>query len=221
MRHQFYQKTASEQKRILWTTGTFLLFVCSLILVTSYLSKFYLLGCLIPILFLTAAPFIDLPMGKKSGKFIYYSPLFITEPKKNNKIVVHGGTLFDYLYTITPDLEGRERTKFVLYGYLLGLINLISEYEKRDQADLQIRGTSYIINEQTASRFGLQPVQTDFLQFLILVLNYIPITISYSFIKQRLHFPKISKIKTYEGELSELIRNKEKLIHLKNQLEPK
>lgn len=220
MKHTFYQKSDSEQRRILWKFGTLLFLICSLILVIAFLSGFYLLGFLIPVAILIAAPFLDLPMGRKNGKFIYYSPLFITEPERDRKIIVHGGTLFDYLYTISPDLNGPERTKFVLYGYLLGLINLISEYENQDEKDFQIRGTSYIINEKTAKRFGLQPVQTDFLQYLILLFNYIPITISNFFIKRKLHFPKFSDIKTYQGELSELARHKEKLIELKNKLKP-
>lgn len=219
MTHKFYQKPESEQKRILWKSGGFLFFVCSSILVIAYLSDLYFLGFLVPVVMLIAAPFLDLPMGRKNGKFIYYSPLFITEPEKNNKVVVHGGTLFDYLYTINPDLKGRDRTRFVLYGYVLGLIRFISDHENGNKDDLQIRGTSYIINHRTAARFGLKPVRTDFFQFMILLLNYIPITISYSFIKQSIHFPKISEIETYEGKLSDLSRNKEKLIQLKRHFE--
>lgn len=220
MTHQFFQKPDSEQQKFLWKTGIILFLVCILILLICYLTGLYLLIGLIPIAILIAAPFIDLPMGSKSGKFIYYSPLFITEPEKNGKIVVHGGTLFDYLFTVPSDLNGRNRTKFVLYGYILGLLCFISEYENKNRGDLQIRGTSYIINKRTAERFGLKPVKTDFVQLLILLLNYIPITLSYSFINQKVHFPKISEIKTYEGKLSEIESHKEELIQLKNQLEP-
>ncbi|MDZ7693685.1 MAG: hypothetical protein U5K69_21630 [Balneolaceae bacterium] len=169
---------------------------------------------------LIAAPFIDLPMGKKSGKFIYYSPLFITEKEKNNQVTVHGGTLFDYLFTISPNIKGRERTRFVLYGYISGLINFISQHENQDKDHLKVRGTSYIINPRTAARFGLQPVQKDFLQVLILLFNYIPITISYSFLKQELRFPKISDVQTYEGTFSEIAAHKEELVRLKNRLKP-
>lgn len=221
MTHQFFQKSRSEQRKILWKTGGALFLICSFILVISYLTGFYLLAILTPIVMLIAAPFIDLPMGKKNGKFIYYSPLFITEPVKNNKVIVHGGTLFDYLYTVSPDLKGCDRTNYVLYGLLLGLIKFISEHENRDNDDLRIRGTSYIINQRTAARFGLKPVKTDLFQYIIMLFNYIPITLSYSFIKRKIHFPKISEIKTYQGELSELANNKQKLLHLKNLLEPK
>ncbi|MDR9364295.1 MAG: hypothetical protein RI575_03070 [Balneolaceae bacterium] len=220
MKHQFFQKSDSEQQKFLWKTGLLLFLVSSLILLICYLTGLYHLAGLIPIAILITAPFIDLPIGRKNGKFIYYSPLFITEPERNGKVVVHGGTLFDYLFTITSDLKGRNRTRFVLYGYILGLLRFISEHENKSRGDLQIRGTSYIINDKTAARFGLKPVKTDILQLLILLLNYIPITLSYSYIKQKVHFPKISEIKTYEGKLSEMVRHKEKLIELKNQLEP-
>jgi len=221
MTHKFYQKSDSEQNSFLWKFGALLFFVCSLIIVLAYLSNLYILGVLIPVVILIAAPFIDLPMGRKSGKFIYYSPLFITEPERNNRVVIHGGTLFDYLYTITPDLKGNERIKYVLYGYIIGLIKFIEEHENRNKDSLLVRGTSYIINQRTAARFGLKPVQTDLLQLFILLFNYIPITISNCFIKQTFHVPKISEIKTYQGELSELIKNKQKLIQLKTRLEPK
>jgi hypothetical protein len=218
--HKFFQKSDSEQRKFLWKTGILLFLVSILILLISYLTGLYLLAGLIPITILIAAPFIDLPVGRNNGKFIYYSPFFITEPERNGKVIVHGGTLFDYVFTITPDMKELNRTKFVMYGYVLGLLRFISEHENSNN-DLQIRGTSYIINENTAARFGLKPVETDFLQLLILLVNYIPITLSYSFIKRKIHFPKISKIKTYEGELAEMVRHKEELIQLKNRLEPK
>ena len=220
MNHQFYQKTESEQRKFLWKTGAFLSLICSVVLVTAYLSGFYLLIFLLPIVILIAAPFIDLPMGEKSGKFIYYSPLFIIEKEKNNQITVHGGTLFDYFFTVNPDMNGRERTQFVLYGYVSGLINFISQHENQDKDNLKVRGTSYIINTRTATRFGFHPVQKDFLQVLILIFNYIPITISYSFLKQKLRFPKISDVQTYESTFSEIAEHKDELIRLKHRLKP-
>lgn len=220
MKHQFYQKSESEQKKTLWKIGVGLFLICSVVLTISYLTGSYFLIFLIPIIILIAAPFIDLPMGRKSGKFIYYSPLFITEAERDNQVTVHGGTLFDYLFTISPEMHGRERTQFVLYGYISGLINFISQHEKKNKDNLKVRGTSYIINPRTASRFGLQPVQKDFLQVMILLFNYIPITLSYSFLKQKLQFPKISDVQTYEGTFSELAAHKEELIRLKQRLKP-
>jgi len=218
--HRFFSKNEEEQKRLLWKTGLALLVTSIAILAISYFTGFYFLVFLIPVVILIAAPFIDLPMGKKSGKFIYYSPLFITEEERNNRVIVHGGTLFDYVYTIKPEMQKRKRTEFVLYGYIKGLINFISEHENQNKDNLKIRGTSYIINRRTARRFGLQPVQKDFIQIVLLLFNYIPITLSYSFLKQKFQLPKMSDVQTYEGTLSEIAAHKEELIQLKNRLKP-
>jgi hypothetical protein len=218
--HRFFSKNEEEQKRLLWKTGAVLFVTSIAILAISYFTGLYILVFLIPVVILIAAPFIDLPMGKKSGKFIYYSPLFITEEERNNKVTVHGGTLFDYVYTIKPEMQKRERTQFVLYGYISGLINFITEFEGQDKDNLKIRGTSYIINRRTASRFGLQPVQKDLGQVVLLLLNYIPITLSYSFLKQKLQLPKISDVQTFEGTLSEIAAHKEELFRLKHRLKP-
>jgi hypothetical protein len=135
-------------------------------------------------------------------------------------VIFHGGTLFDYVYTIQPELKGKSRTTFVLYGYIVGLIRFISEHEHQKNSDLTIRGTSYIINRRTASRFGLKPVQRDFTQTLLLFLNYIPITLSTSFLKRKLSFPKFSNIQSFEATFDELAAQKDELLRLKQQLQP-
>lgn len=220
MTHKFFQKSESEQKKLLLFAGLILLLVCGSIAVIAYLSGFYVLGGLIPVFLLIAAPFFDLPAGRKKGSFIYYSPFFITEPKKDGTVIFHGGTLFDYVYTIRPELRGNARTKFVLYGYILGLIRFISEHEDQENSNLKVRGTSYIITRRTASRFGLKPVQKDFLQMVVLFFNYIPITLSNSFLKQKLSFPKFSNIQTFEGTFDQLCARKGELLRLKRQLKP-
>jgi len=171
MEHRFFQKPESNQRKILFFLGSLLFLFCLIIVLVAYLTGFYLLGALIPIAILIAAPFFNLPAAKKNGSFKYYSPFLITEPKKDGLVIFHGGTLFDYYYTLSPDIEGRERIRYVLYGYVLGFLRFISEHEKSDSEDVTIRGTSYIINPRTASRFGLEPVQKDFLQILILLFN--------------------------------------------------
>ena len=220
MEHRFFQKPESNQRKILFFLGSLLFLFCLIIVLVAYLTGFYLLGALIPIAILIAAPFFDLPAGKKNGSFKYYSPFLITEPKKDGLVIFHGGTLFDYYYTLSPDIEGRERIRYVLYGYVLGFLRFISEHEKSDSEDVTIRGTSYIINPRTASRFGLEPVQKDFLQILILLFNYIPLTLSNSFLKQKLSFPKLSNVQTYEGNFEQMADQKDELLLLKRRLQP-
>lgn len=111
MTHKFYQKTEREQSSILWMTIGALIITCGIILLISMVTGFYLLLILLPVLMLIAAPFVDLPMGKKAGKFIYHSPLFIAEKERDNKIVVHGGTLFDYIHTIHPEMNAGDSSQ--------------------------------------------------------------------------------------------------------------
>ena len=220
MNHRFFQKSESDQRKVLILLGGLLFLFCVIVVVVAHLTGFYLLGALIPIAILIAAPFFDLPSGKKNGSFIYYSPFLITEPKKDGLVVFHGGTLFDYYYAIPPELKGHERTRFVLYGYVMGFTRFISEHENEKTGDLKIKGTSYIINPRTASRFGLQPVQKDFSQVLILLFNYIPIMLSNSFLKQKLSFPILSNVQTYEGNFEQLAAQKDELLRLKHRLQP-
>lgn len=219
MEHGFYKKSDREQKYLLIKTGVLIFTFSAALALIALSTKFYLLLFFIPIIFLIAAPFIDLPMGKKSGKFIYHSPLFISEKPLNDKIIIHGGTLFDYVFTIEKKMNANARTRFVLLGYVKGLLGFIQEHERGLDKDYTVRGTSYFVNERTAMFLGFSSVRTDFAQLIILLFNYIPLMTSGSYVKKGLTFPRLSEIKTYEAKLSQIIEHKSKLIQLKKRLE--
>ena len=95
---------------------------------------------------------------------------------------------------------------------------MITSYEKEQNTTIKVKGTSYILNERTANKIGFKVVKTDFLQKMILMFNYFNILISSSFAKKKLSFPKLSNIKTFESEISELLLRKEFLIGLNTKL---
>ncbi len=148
---------------------------------------------------------------------IYYAPLFITEKPKDGLIKIHGGTLFDYYFAIEKNLNGRERTSYIMYEYLNGLLALIEAY--KDQPQLRVQGTSYIINHRTAEKLGFKIIATNGFQKLILIYNYFNILISSSIAKNKLNFPKIGNTITLESTIGELVTHKEYIAKLKNQLE--
>lgn len=148
------------------------------------------------------APFFDTPSLKKSGKLIYYSPLFIIEKPKNGTIKIHGGTLFDYYFVIDKKMNGKQRTNFIIQQYLQGLLCLIEEH--KNDKNLKIRGTSYIMNKRTAEKIGFKIVKTDLLQKMILTYNYFNIFISNSISKNKISFPNLKEIKTYEADFQRL-----------------
>ncbi|MFD1016201.1 hypothetical protein [Winogradskyella rapida] len=148
-----------------------------------------------------------MPSLKKSGKLIYYSPLFIAEKPKNGLIKIHGGTLFDYYFVIDKTMNGKQRTDFIIQQYLDGLLRLIEKYEKAPS--MTIRGTSYILNKRTAEKMGFEIVETDVLQKIILIYNYFNILISTSIAKNKLAFPKLNNTKTFEADVRQLLKRKE------------
>lgn len=222
MKHPFYLKSKKEQNKIQFLIGLFALLA---ILTFSFISV--LIGVFVLPIFAFAitlsiiAPFFDTPSLKKSGGLIYHSPLFISEKPRKGMIKIHGGTLFDYVFVIDRNMNGKQRTKFILQQYLEGLLGLIANYENNQSQDIKIRGTSYIINERTAKRIGFKVVETDGIQTLILIYNYINLLISCSIAKGKLSFPNLKEIKTFETSLKGLVDRKDFIRNMNEKLRGK
>ena len=217
MNHRFYNKNKKEQNRILIVIAICSLTIIILSIIISIYSGIYLIGILIfGITLSIIAPFFDMPSLKKSGRMIYYSPLFITEKPKDGLIKIHGGTLFDYYFVIEKKMNGKQRTDFIIQQYLEGLLNLIEKYE-RDK-NMKISGTSYIINKRTAEKIGFEIINTDILQRLILTYNYFNILISNSIAKNKLTFPNLNKTETFESNIRQLLERKEYIEKLNKSL---
>ncbi|QSS98257.1 hypothetical protein [Psychroflexus sp. ALD_RP9] len=208
MNHKFYNKSKKDQNRFQIVLALISLVVVSLLIVVVVYVEFYLIGVLIIAIFLSIiAPFFDMPSLKKSGKMQYYSPLFIAEKPKNGLITIHGGTLFDYYFGIDRNMSGKQRTNFIIYQYLIGLLSLIEKHQ--NHPSMKIRGTSYIINKRTAQKIGFQVIETNVFQKMILSYNYFNILISNSLAKNRLAFPNINNTKSFEAEISQLLKRKD------------
>ncbi len=163
--HSFYSKTKRE-KRVFFAK-LFLISIGVIVILglLSYFTHFYFLGILGFSIYLTLlAPFIDVPGLQKTGGLVYYSLLFLGEKPKNNKISIHGGTLFDYLFVLHFNETGRQRTQFIFQQFLIGLLHLIEELENQNLHIEKISGTSYFLNEKTASRIGFTKTETNGMQ---------------------------------------------------------
>ena len=205
--HNFYNKTEKEQKLYFIKVIALLVLSLSAAFILIYLSKLYFLIGLVPFVILLFAPFLDTPKGIRSGSLQYQSSLLITQTTKK-KIIVHGGTLFDY-YFVLHQFPKSSRKKVVIIGYLRGLLNLIKAYANQAIADHPIQGTSYIINQRTAEKIGLEKVNTNGGQYLILILNYLVLMISYSYGAGKLRFPKLGEVNTYSGTLNKVAERKQ------------
>ncbi|WP_417367223.1 hypothetical protein [Flavobacterium beibuense] len=217
MNHRFYNKSNNEKNRILAVIATLSITIIVFSIIISIYSGIYLIGFLIFAITLSiVSPFFDIPSLKKSGRINYYSSLFLTEKPKNGVVKIHGGTLFDYYFVIDRKMNGKQRTDFIIQQYLEGLLSFIEEHKNDNQ--IKIHGTSYIINERTAEKIGFKSVETDVLQKVILTYNYFNLLISNSIAKKKLAFPNLSKTKTFEAEISQLIERKEYIERLNKSL---
>ncbi|AWW32352.1 hypothetical protein DN752_20630 [Echinicola strongylocentroti] len=207
MVHSFYEKPESQQKKLIFfvALAVSILFVGTLLI--AFITEVYWISLITAPFIMIAAPFIDTPMGKKKGKLIYYSPMFITERQENHKIIFHGGTLFDYCFALDFSLPGPQRTREILSGYLEGLLNFIEQHESSKE-DVMLEGTSYILQENAAKRLGFRSVPTQGIYSIILVVNYPTLIIAYSISKNKLSLPDLRKIKTYRSSVKELSNNK-------------
>ncbi len=74
------------------------------------------------------------------------------------------------------------------------------------------------MNERTVERIGFKVIKADFIQYLILVYNYFNILIAYSIAKNKLAFPRLKNLKTFEANINDLIEQKIFIKNLNNKL---
>jgi hypothetical protein len=220
VKHAFFEKSRKAQKG----------FQRNLALVSLLLSAvagvlLHLVGLLplifffVSILLSIVAPFFDVPNMIRSGKMHYCSPFLLCEAERNHKIVLHAGTLFDFFFVFPKEMSAGERQRMAQSGIVEGLINLIELHEMLDRPELRVQTTSYILNERSASKLGLEKQPTDASKKLLLYFNYFNLTASYSLLHRRLRFPAVKSVQTFEGSMAMLIERKPYLETLKNRLE--
>lgn len=212
--HGFYTKTSKQQNRFVWKIGLSLFFLIVILLALALLLKWYFLIIFIPFLIITVASFVDVPGGVKSGQLKHFSPLFLASKERKNVVVIHGGTLFDYYFTLHTISSGAERRKVIMVSQLSGLLQLINQYEAEGRSEVIIKGTSYIINRRTADKIGFTTTGPDAVQMIIMMLNYLPIMLCYSYAKGKISFPNLLNASTFYAPVKNLSANKEMLIHL-------
>ncbi|PPK85065.1 hypothetical protein CLV84_1955 [Neolewinella xylanilytica] len=170
---------------------------------------------LIALTLTVVAPFFDVPGLVERGKLTYYSALLLGEEPKHGRMIIHGGTLFDYYFTLDQAAPGHDRTRQVLADHLRGLLALIQAHDD----DLTIRGTSYIIGERTAVRIGLKKVPTDFVPYLILLFNYVNLMFAMRLVKGRWELPVLGRVHTFSGRVGDVRRRAAYLQSLLQRLE--
>lgn len=210
LENRYFQFWKKQKTKFLFKLISLVLIVLiSSILLSYYLSILFLAPVIFWITISIIASFFDMPSMIASGKLSYHSSLLISEEEKDEEIIIHGGTLFDYYFVLDPTATGNQRKNMILREYLNGLLNLIEKYQHR--TNLKITGTTYILNPRTAKKIGFEAMKPKEKQLLILILNYPNLTFTRSFAHRRLSFPNLKAIRTYSCTIQELSKNQEKI----------
>ncbi len=216
IRHRYYEKTPRQQRMALLSV---VLLIVSPIVVISVISAIIGWYWIIPVIVWLGitflAPFVDTPGLVKQGKLVYYSPLLLGQPGKHS-IRVHGGTLFDYCFVLTRNDNPAMRSRKVLLAYVQGLKQLIALHA--DEPSMTVIGTSYIINTRTANKVGFKEVPKEGIQVVLLAMNYLVLTASFSMVKGKLTFPKLSQVRTYKATIDDLRHHLHFINHIERKL---
>ena len=219
MTNKYYLKSEKEKRNFhIILVSYSLLFILLIFSISYYFGIYFLPIFFIWLTLIILAPFIDTPTLIKNEKLKYYSTLLLAEQQKNNSIVIHGGTLFDYYFIFNNESSGSERRKLILQQYLEGLLNLIKDHENTSSENLNIKGTTYILNEKTGKKLGFTSNKPDFIQTIILIFNYPNLLVTKSFANKKISFPNLTNTRAYETSLEELTANKGKIDNLNNRL---
>lgn len=220
MQHRYYQKTREERKTFNLKLGFLVVAVLGILFCLSYFLDFFLLLFVgFWILLSVLASFVDTPSMVKSGRLKYYSHLLLAEKEKNNQMVIHGGTLFDYYFTLSKNDSGSKRRNLVLAEYLRGLSVLAQKNEIK--ADVQIKGTTYVLNERTAQKIGFVSKRPEGVQMLILLLNYPTLIASKSFVAKQISFPNLTNTRTFTTNIETLRTHQDEIWKMSNILADK
>ena len=215
LKHSFYSLTPTQQRVFqLKLAGLFILFNLIVGFGLFGLGLWALIPFILALSLSIFAPFVDMPSGIKAGSLVYYSPLLIGEKVKHQRLVLHGGTLFDYYFVLDRTMNTRQCKKAIFACYIDGLLNLIEQYEQQQPTKITIKATSYILNARTATKMGLKPTKPDLLKRAILYFNFFNITCALSLLNSKLTWPDMGKTLSFEGELDSLIAKKPELIAL-------
>lgn len=125
------------------------------------------------------------------------------------KIDIHSGTSFDYLFVMRKYKPGPSTRNAMLYYYLEGMLRIIEKIEQGEIPEtVRITGTSYFFNERTAKKFGFSVGPPSlFLRFNIW-LNALDLCWMYSLSKGRLAFPDFRSIRNVSADGNTLVAHK-------------
>jgi hypothetical protein len=215
--HRFYEWSKRKQNGFLCLCGM-LFFVVIVLSFAGLLLGWYWSVLLYPLIFILAQ-FADTPLGHRSGRLIYFSPLFLAEKEKSGGFILHGGTVFDYVFVFSWQQAGETARRQVVEQFIAGLLAFVRYLEANDLYETRIKGSSYFFNARNAHRYGFEIVKTEDMQRLIMAMNYAVLLVMYSFTQGKVALPPIREIKTVQSTGKKLIGKRKQIMRVLRKIE--
>jgi len=207
--HRFYSWSRTKQNLFLFFCYSLFFLIILLSFSGLFFGHIWSL-CLFPLIFIPAQ-LVDTPTGMRRGRLLYFSPLFLVEQDKDNNFILHGGSLFDFLFVFKWHDAGETARRRLVTDFLSGLLAFTHYLKANDLGDAVVKGSSYFFSYRNAKRYGFDVDSTAQSQQIILSMNYIVILATYSFTRGKLALPPISHMKTVQSTGATLIKHQERL----------
>lgn len=207
--HAFY----AQNKTVQWIVaiGMLLLMLTIIGFWTALVFEYFLLWASI-FLVVPFIQFLATPSFTLFGVYRYVSPMLLMYMPTAERVDLHNGTSFDYLFALRKIKGGKPLRHTILRYYIRGLLEIVRRVETGAIPETAtIRGTSYFFSSRTVSSFGFETKKAPSAERLNIVMNYLDLLWMYSIAHGKLTFPKLKRIQTAEIKGAKLVEQKEHL----------
>lgn len=171
------------------------------------------------LIYVPVGQFAFTPIFKLIGVYKYYSPMLLGYMANDNKIDLHSGGSFDYLFVMRKFRAGIEISTNLLIFHVEGLMKIIQLIENKSIPEsVSIVGTSYFFNDRTLSKMGFESVKPSFFYRLNLFVNFIDLIWMYSLSKGKLSIPKLWNAKKASISGAKLVESKKAIEDVYNKM---
>ncbi len=210
--NQFYRQPVFWQ----WTAALLLLFIGllpALLLIEAGYARPGMYSLFL--LYVPLSQFCVTPLFTLTGIYRYYSPMLLGYMPSGQRIELHSGSSFDYLFVMWGLKPGIAIRNTLLCLYIEGLLTLIDQIERKEIPDtVLIAGNTYFFNSRTARKLGFTVSRASWFHTLNILVNFIDIIWMYSLSRGKLSVPGLLNVEQLTITGSKLMSNKPILVNL-------
>lgn len=138
------------------------------------------------------------PLFRATGIYRYYSTMLVAIMPSEQRIALHSGGGFDYVFQWLTRGAPRSWRQWVQSQHLAGLLAIADGVrEGRLPGTVVVTGSTYFLSGGSARRLGFSSAQCGVFDALNLWMNVLDILWMYSLARGRLAFPPLWRMRTF------------------------